>query len=69
MILSGYKFQYLPIVNSKNEKIVWINAFCGEQKDWVKEIISVDDGGNCYWQVFINLTNKTGYQFTVNGVG
>ncbi len=67
--LKQYKRQYVAIINSKGEKEVWINCFCGHQHDkyWKESIIMVSDGGNCYFNLKINLTTHTCYDFIVNG--
>lgn len=66
--LKRYKRQYIPVINEKGQKEVWVNCFCrAYYKDWLKEIISVRDGGNCYFNLKINLTLKTFYDFSVNG--
>ena len=73
--LSEYKFQYIPIQNDKItngmfEKEVWVNAFCnGYDINWKKQIVAVDDGGSCFFNLKINLTNSTIYDFQVNGMG
>ena len=66
--LTRYKRQYVAIINSKGEKEVWINCFCrtGSQ-DWKKNIISVLDGGNCYFNLKVNLTTGQHYELMVNG--
>lgn len=67
--LDRYKRQYVPIINNKGEKEVWINCFCDTwDSDWQTEILDVLDGGNCYFQMKINLTEKKYYDFMVNGV-
>lgn len=66
--LENYKRQYIPVVNDKNEKIVWVNCFYG---DWTENrktnIVVVCDGGNRYFNLKINLTTKKCYDFRVNG--
>jgi len=66
--LNNYKRQYVAVINQNNEKEVWINCFCG---DWgenrKKNIVIVEDGGNCYFNLKINLTTKKCYDFIVNG--
>ncbi len=67
--LKKYKRQYVPVLTKKGQKEVWINFFCEtSNKNWRKEIIHVDDGGNCYFNVIINLTTKTYHELMVNGV-
>ena len=66
-----YNFQLVPALNKKGEKEVWINAFCLESDlpmNWKKEVIIVDDGGDCFFQLKINLTQKKYYNFIVNGL-
>ena len=67
--LTRYKRQYFPIVNEKGEKEVWVNCFCstwGSDK-WKSEIMHVQDGGNCYFNVKVNLTKQIVYELSVNG--
>lgn len=66
--LYRYKRQYFPVINSSGEKEVWVNFFCDDfDKNWRKEMLIVQDGGNCYFSLIINLTTKSYYRFIVNG--
>jgi hypothetical protein len=66
--LSRFKRQYFPVINEKGEKEIWINCFCRtDNEDWRTRLISVRDGGNCYFNLKINLTLKTYYDLMVNG--
>ncbi|MFD2717854.1 hypothetical protein ACFST9_03960 [Hymenobacter monticola] len=66
--VANYERQLVPFLNAKNEKVVWVNCSCGRSKNGVpKEIIEVMDGGNCYFNVKINLTKQTWYDMMVNG--
>ena len=66
--LTRYKRQYVPVINSAGQKLVWINCSCYQlDKQWKKEIIIVKDGGNCYFSVIINLSTKTYSRLIVNG--
>lgn len=66
--LARYKRQYLPVINEKGEKEVWVNCFCRtDNMDWKNNIVSVRDGGNCYFNLKINLSLKTYYGLVVNG--
>jgi hypothetical protein len=63
-----YKRQYVSIINSIGEKEVWINCFCDSfYKDWKKQILHVDDGGNCFFNLKVNLSTKKCYDIFVNG--
>jgi len=67
--LDGYKRQYLPIINDKGEKEIWINFFCSDfgSDNWKSEIIIVEDGGNCYFNIKVNLTSMTYSELSING--
>jgi hypothetical protein len=66
--LSRYRRQYIATINSQGEKEVWINCFCGNLiSDWRKRLVMVQDGGNCYFQIKVNITAKRCYEFMVNG--
>jgi hypothetical protein len=66
--LTRYKRQYFPVINSAGQKEVWVNCFCNDfDKNWRTEMLIVDDGGNCYFNLTINLTTKTFSSFMVNG--
>lgn len=64
--IKKYRRQYVPSINDKGEKEVWINCFCsdkeknmkGEDANWKKDIIGemVIDGGYCYFNFTVNLT-------------
>lgn len=64
-----YKKQLVAVVNSQGEKEVWVNCFCDDfSKPWRNEILSVDDGGSCYFSFKINLKSRKYYDFSVNGL-
>ena len=68
--LSKYGRQYIAVLNKQNHKIVYINCFCNpsehdyKRKDWV----FVMDGGNCFFQMKIDLTVKKVIEYSENGV-
>ena len=65
--LTKYSRQLVPVLNSKNEKEVWINCYCGHRIK--KTIVSVEDGGKCYFNLKVNLTRKTYYDLMINSKG
>ena len=66
--LTRYKRQYVAVINSKGEKEVWVNCFCRtHNSNWKKERVVVKDGGNCYFNLKINLTTVQYYELMVNG--
>ena len=68
--LKRYKRQYIAVANEKGEKEVWINCFCNDSHNsninWKKEILMVKGGGNCYFNVKVNLMTKNYYDFKTN---
>lgn len=65
----GFKRQYVPAINEIGQKIIWINFFCDDwgNEQWKSEIITVLDGGNCYFQIMVNLATKSYSELGVNG--
>ncbi|HAD12940.1 MAG TPA: hypothetical protein DCF33_10955 [Saprospirales bacterium] len=68
--LCKYKRQYVGFLNTKNEKILWINFIwhkkAGNQIS--KEVISVYDGCSNYWGIKINLNTGEVYDLFINGL-
>ncbi len=68
--LKKYRRQYVPVINSKEQKEVWINCFCSyDNEDWHKKIVFVFDGGKCYFHLYINLSTRTYYGLNTNPIG
>lgn len=68
--IKKYKRQYFPVINDKGEKEVWVNCFCGHPDyDWKNKIVFVFDGGNCFFNVKVNLQTKKYYDLMINGEG
>jgi len=70
--LQRYMRQYVGYINEKGEKILWINMLWDESsylEDVDKRIIMVDDGGNYYWNVKVNLKSAKIYDLQINGHG
>jgi hypothetical protein len=66
--LPRYKRQYIAIINSKGEKEVWINCFCGKLDKFSRtNPVIIMDGGNCFFNLKINLTTGLYYDLIVNG--
>ena len=64
----NYCRQYLAVINSKNEKIVWIQFYCGEvsTNHLKSEVLRVSDGGDCLFKLKVNLSSKTFYDYSEN---
>ena len=79
--IRNYYRQYVFFNKTNGDSMVYINGFCELLKqpvdscntiiwkpiDWKKTIVIVDDGGDCYWSILINLTKKNFDFFMING--
>ena len=66
--LGKYKIQFFGYTDKDNKKILWANFFCNDHgRNWKKEPIFVKDGGNCYFNVKVNLDTKEVFDFIING--
>jgi len=67
---ADYYRQYVGFIDNKGNKIIFINAVCkgyGQKSDLTKNWIFVLDGGSCFYQIKVDLTNKKCFDFSVNG--
>ncbi len=66
-----YFKQFVGITDSNGDKIIWVNCFCKAEEnsfnDWKNKIVFVNDGGNCFFNVKINITKNTYFDLMVNG--
>ena len=65
-----YFRQYLGYIDNKGDKIILINVFC--ENNYSKEDLTriwkiVLDGGECYYQIEVNLNTKKCFKFSING--
>ena len=68
MELQNYKIQYVPYLNDNGEKEIWINGFCKDfDSGWGKKIISVFEGGNCFFTIRLNLSTGECLEIGTNG--
>lgn len=69
--LKEYRRQFVAVTNIKGQKLVYVNCFRGWQsfeKKWKTEILMVSDGGSNFFNLIVNLSNKTYYRLIVNGI-
>jgi hypothetical protein len=66
--LIKYKRQFIPVKTKSGEKVVFANYFCSAPDNWRKELYEIKDGGNCYFQLYVNLKNNDYKNFSVNGL-
>src|SRR4030095_7838718 len=58
---SDYFRQYVGYIDSKGNRIVFVNAVCksyGQNSDFRENWIFVFDGGSCFYQIKVDLTAK-----------
>ena len=67
--LYKYYRQYFGFINSKGEKVIWINMFWNKElNDESKhELISVNDGCSYYWNIEVNITAQSLSSLRING--
>ncbi|WP_157957306.1 hypothetical protein [Winogradskyella tangerina] len=69
--------QYLPFRNNRNEKIVFIQFICNPddkyeryKNEWeTKPVGNIIDGGSCYFNFIVDLTNNSLIDVSINSVG
>lgn len=69
MPLQKYYRQYVPVVTVNGERVVWVGFFCSKSSNssWRKLMRVVNDGGNCYFQLFIDVNRREVYDLYTNG--
>ncbi|MCJ8291351.1 MAG: hypothetical protein MJK07_16375 [Flavobacteriales bacterium] len=66
--LFDYARQYVAYFNKQGEKIVWINCFCvAYNNEWKEAVFIASDGGNCFFNLTVNLTTNKIINLSVNG--
>lgn len=71
--LNNYKRQYVAVAHANGAKEVWVNCFCKdiekriEFTDWKSMPVKVLGGGNCFFQVKLDLAAAKAYDWNVNG--
>jgi hypothetical protein len=67
--LDGYSRQYMAVVSPEDERIVYVNCLC--RSSWYPDLdtrlIYVYDGGKCYFQLKIDLSQRKIFSFSING--
>ena len=82
-IKKNYYRQLIPYIDENGNHIIEINAFCdildnppdpNDEKpkwtkmDWKNYHVLVDDGGDCYWQIKINIDKEDYINYGPNGL-
>ncbi len=70
--LNEYGIQYETSFDKEGRKIVWINGFCKEAgldyKNLNLQVVSVFDGGSCFFNTTINIKSGKTTPIKVNGL-
>ena len=69
--LKKYARQYVGFINKDGDIIIWINMlYKGEftKSELSKKVIFVYDGGDSYWNIYVNITKRYLYKLEINGV-
>ncbi|MCG2612606.1 hypothetical protein LZZ90_13935 [Flavobacterium sp. SM15] len=67
---NNYVKQCITVMNSKNEKEVWISLYCKDysiNKEYKYSTIRMNDGGNCNINLKINLTKENYSELNIAG--
>lgn len=66
--LCKYNRQYFGQINKNGAKVIFINMIHKNKTPsyWSKEMVIVMDGCSYYWNVKINIENKTVYDLEIN---
>ncbi|MBE2218091.1 MAG: hypothetical protein IAE90_07810 [Ignavibacteria bacterium] len=69
--LENYHRQFAGVILENGDKVIWINCFCYVDNEyfrrWKEQFVMVDGGGNCFFNVKVNLNTKQYYELMVNG--
>ena len=69
--LEDYNRQFLGGITESGEKIIWINCLCKRESEvlnkWKTDLIIVADGGNCFFNVKVNVNRQVYYDLMING--
>ncbi len=72
--LKKYKRQYIGYIDSKGNKILYINFFWDRterkhfDKMWLQKWIYVSDGGSFFWNIKYNLETDKLFELSINGM-
>lgn len=65
--LSDYRVQLFGFKNQGGEKCIWANFFSlAADMDWKRELVDIDEGGNRFFNVNVNLKTGEVYGLMVN---
>ncbi|MGB6973300.1 MAG: hypothetical protein WBD67_01320 [Terracidiphilus sp.] len=65
-----YFRQYLAVVRA-GKKLIYVNAFCSAEDlpYWHSHLVTVMDGGDCFWQAWYDPITEKFFDLSINGRG
>ena len=69
--LNKYARQYVGFINKDGDIIIWINMLYKRSQtkaELSKRVIFSCDGGDSYWNIYVNITKRYLYKLEINGV-
>lgn len=69
--LADYKHQHIGFI-SDSKQYIYNNYFCDSinfDTEWYSNLISVDDGGNCFFQSVYDVAEQEIISLSINGEG
>jgi len=70
--LTDFKYQIFAVRTAKQKLQARVQAICIEQayrKKWNSSRLEIEDGGDCYFSIIYDLTDKKIISFQINGDG
>ena len=64
--LDRYYRQYIPFMNERGNRCVWMNLFCRPIGDWKAHRVQAEGGGVCFFSIGLNLDTGKRFDFIVN---
>ena len=66
--LHVYRYHVVGLVMD-GRRVLFLNGFCDARGDWYRKTVSIDDGGDCYFQLSFDPSTNAELKLTVNGEG
>jgi hypothetical protein len=69
-LLTDFKYQIFSVKTAKQKLQVRVQAVCiyqADRKRWNSTRLEIEDGGDCYFSIIYDLTDKAIISFQING--
>ena len=61
-----YRHQYVPVVDGRGARLVWVNGFCRADSAWTRRVVSYKGGGVCFYRAQLELATRRYTGFGTN---